>query len=291
MRKFVLMILLIPLVHLAEVVIYVVSEPFVNVYVNGDLVGQTDIFGYFKLTFQSTNVSFSISVGGPYYYQLGNPSTIVLPDGTRAIYIPVVPAGYLRIFSNSYPVKVFYNNEYMGEVDSVEDTLKVPAVSGQFVLTSPGMEPIKREISIPWKETKVIAVEFEEKPLSLKLIPSYSEFSPNGDWYRDTVRFHVYLSRPEKVVLEIYGRSGLVRKFEIQGEEGDNVVEWDGKDENGVDLPDGTYKVVAKVGNLKSETSIVLSRKEYTYTKEIVISSFLVMLLLIGIGLYLSYGG
>ena len=273
----VFLILLLPIVALSTVTIYVVSQPFVEVYVNGSFVGCTNFSGQFSLTISSTDVSLSITVSSPYYIQMGPPQVISIGN-VQAFYIPMVPAGYIRIFSNSYPVDVFADGTYVGRVNGVSDRLKVPARDVELKLVSPGKNPVIVNKAVPWKSTVSVNVEFEEKPLSIKVIPSYEEFSPNGDWYRDEVKFHVYLSRPELFELTVYGDHGKVKRFVKKGTEGDNLVTWDGKDENGKVVPDGIYKVVARCGNLVSETHVVVSTTNYTYTKEITLAVLFILL-------------
>ncbi|HTX88556.1 MAG TPA: FlgD immunoglobulin-like domain containing protein, partial [Bacteroidales bacterium] len=61
--------------------------------------------------------------------------------------------------------------------------------------------------------------------------------------FMSTTRFDYYLDRPSEVVLEIYSTAGIrVRTYQIKNqEEGLHGILWDGKDENGSELPAGIY--------------------------------------------------
>ncbi len=282
MRWLVVLLLLIPLVIFPIIKIYIVSKPFSMVYVNGTQVGCTNALGYFYLTFTSTDVSLSISVSSPYYIQTGPAQVITIYGNVQALYFPLEPAGYLRVFSNSYPVDVFADGDYVGRISSVEDTLKVPARDLELKLVAPGKNPVVTRASVAWKSTTTINVDFEEKPLSVRVIPSYEEFSPNGDWYRDEVKFHVYLSRPESFKLVITKDGRLVREFSRMGREGDNVVVWNGVGNDGKVVPDGIYEVTVRAGDLESRCKVIVSKETYTYTKEIILG-LLALLLVVGI--------
>ncbi len=281
MRWLMVLLLLIPLIAFPEIKIYVVSQPFVEVYVNGSPVGCTNALGHFYFTFSGTNLTFSMSAISPYYIQTGPAQVINISPKIQALYIPMEPAGYVRVFSNSYPVDVFANGVYVGRISGVEDKVKVPARDLELKLVSPGKNPILIRTAVAWKSTATVNVEFEEKPLSVKLIPSYEEFSPNGDWYRDDIKFHVYLSRPEDFELVIMRNDEVIRRFSRKGNEGDNVVVWNGVGKDGKIVPDGTYDVVVRVEDLESSCKIIVSKEVYTYTKEITMG---ILLLIVAIG-------
>jgi hypothetical protein len=66
-------------------------------------------------------------------------------------------------------------------------------------------------------------------------------FSPNGDGIRDTAKFVYALAESARVTLKLYDLRGVpLRSFDM-GEQtpGEHVIEWDGRDENGVLLASG----------------------------------------------------
>lgn len=77
------------------------------------------------------------------------------------------------------------------------------------------------------------------------LYKSAEVFSPNGDGTKDTVELHYRALEPVHLQFFVFDRDNrLVRSFfKDHATPGDFSVLWDGKDESGQTVPDGTYKI------------------------------------------------
>ena len=69
-------------------------------------------------------------------------------------------------------------------------------------------------------------------------------FSPNGDAYRDTVTWRATGSESGSLVVRVGALDGtLVRTWTVANDTGPTAVTWDGRDADGLIVPDGTYEV------------------------------------------------
>ena len=69
-------------------------------------------------------------------------------------------------------------------------------------------------------------------------------FSPNGDAYRDTVTWRATGSQSGSLVVRVGALDGtLVRTWTVANDTGPTAVTWDGRDADGLIVPDGTYEV------------------------------------------------
>lgn len=76
------------------------------------------------------------------------------------------------------------------------------------------------------------------------LFDSPDAFSPNGDWNYDTSAINYLIPKDGKVTLKLYdSNNNLVRTLlnNTPQTSGTNTVVWDGKDDSGNILPNGTY--------------------------------------------------
>jgi flagellar hook assembly protein FlgD len=91
------------------------------------------------------------------------------------------------------------------------------------------------------------------------LIATASAISPNGDGVQDTVTTSFSLAASVPLRLEVQ-KDGVpvVTLFNGQRGPGPQVVDWNGKDANGVPLPDGSYQLVATVTDALGSVPIAL---------------------------------
>jgi hypothetical protein len=91
-----------------------------------------------------------------------------------------------------------------------------------------------------------------------------SVFSPNGDGYKDTSLITAELSEPGHVWLKVYDSAGLPVRPLSDSSFAESILTavWDGKNQLGQTVVDGTYRVVARCRDLaglqsESETTLV----------------------------------
>jgi len=100
---------------------------------------------------------------------------------------------------------------------------------------------------------------------------SYEFFSPNGDGVKDTVELHykVFTGEPTHFEFYVYDENDNLVKTYIKGYTStmEDYVSWDGTDEHGMIVPDGTYKIgildytfFVKVDNTLPDANLVLPR-------------------------------
>ena len=272
-RILLISVLLISISLFSETVrIIFVGDPGISVYVNFTLAGRIGENGRLSLSFSSGD--FTVSAGGDWYIQTGEPQIVRMGDEVL-VFLSVEKASKIRILSNVYPVYVFVDGNYYGEVDSPSDLLKVPAGYRKIALKSDGYKDVAREIAFPWKEVISVPVNFEKLPKELKIYLSSSSFSPNGDWYNDELEIHVYSTFKSKARLVVKSEEGKeVLSEDVDLNEGDNVFKWDGKG-----AKDGAYEITVSAGNLKASAEVRVDRSHYTYTKEWAIALLSIVLM------------
>lgn len=255
-----------------------VGDPGVSVYVNFTLAGRIGDSGRLSLSFSSGD--FTVSAGGDWYVQTGEPQIVKIGDEVL-VFLSVEKASKMRILSNVYPVSVFVDGKYYGEVSSPSDLLKVPAGYRKIALESKGYRNITEEVALPWKKVIDIPVELERLPKELKIYLSSKSFSPNGDWYNDELEIHVYSTFKSKARLVIKSEKGEeVLSESVDLDEGDNVFKWDGKE-----AKDGLYEITVSAEGLRATAEVEVDRSHYTYTKELTIA-FLSMVLISSAALF-----
>ena len=83
-----------------------------------------------------------------------------------------------------------------------------------------------------------------EQPSITQLYRSPSHFSPNGDGARDVVNIYFRVLEPVNLAIEILNEDGIVVRSmnnSYTNIGADEVVSWDGRDDNGVRVADGSY--------------------------------------------------
>jgi hypothetical protein len=102
-------------------------------------------------------------------------------------------------------------------------------------------------------------------PLVIRFATKPAHFSPNGDGYRDTTRIGFDLSEPANVSFMVVDAEGTEVRRIVEGRRlaGDakHRFEWDGRDDAGGGVPDGTYRMrVVR----RDESRVIDSQKEIT---------------------------
>ena len=142
-----------------------------------------------------------------------------------------------------------------GVVDATNGVTHISGILGQtaiFTLSQSGQDNLYQGFWVPYPYDKYGDV--EEKPITLsnELINYPNPFS-----YNTTIRY--ILTGAGAATLRIYDMIGRLRKtFElgIQSSGAQEVV-WDGKDEEGIDCPAGSYTYELTVNGYKTDFSAV----------------------------------
>lgn len=257
--------------------------PYANVYIDGYLVGQTNIFGYLIIAFEEEGYH-TLKVEADYFMPFSK-VLYIDKEGLR-IYINLQKAGKIMVFSNVYPVNVYVNGDYFGTIKNETEALKIPAGVNQITFSSPGFETITEKIFLDFKEVKIFELDFKPRELVMNIQTNYTEFSPNGDWYRDSWNLKIYLSTYANVKIEIFNKNTgeLIFERSFEGRPYNNYFTWKGENAN-----DGDYlvRVTADNGKEKVERNITVTvnRQKYVYIKQIFFASMLAILFLAILGL------
>ena len=277
-----LLVLLLPLLVLGGTVkVIFVAEPGTSIFVNASFVGTIGESGKLAVSFNIGN-TFLVSADSPWYVQLGEPEVVRVGEDT-IVFINMAKASRLRILSNVYPVSVYIDGEYWGAVSSPDDTLKVPAGYREVVVKASGMEEWKEKVALEWRKVTSVSVELKPLPKVLRIYLSSPSFSPNGDWYQDTLTIHVYSTFGSTATLEISSASEVVLKKDLILKAGDNVFVW-----NGEGARDGVYTIRVRADGLEDSKEVKVDRSVYTYKKEITLG---LLILLMGLTAAVVYFG
>ncbi|MEJ5228830.1 MAG: hypothetical protein WHT65_02410 [Pseudothermotoga sp.] len=255
----------------ASYVLVVNTEPFANVYVNGIYAGIADINGVLQITLSSSG-QYRITVNKSWYVAFDGLVYLSQP-GQIIFYAPLRRAGTLRVYSNVYPVEIYSEDKFLGRVESVKDTISVPEGSQYITFKAAGFIPETRLLSFSYLKETSVNITLIEEILSINLKVEPSEFSPNGDWYRDTTTFYIYLSKPAQLTISVVDSDQKVLwQWSGSGKAGSNQVTWDGKG-----VADGEYiaKLTAQTEKevFVTNASVKIDRSHYTNTKEIILTT------------------
>ena len=87
-------------------------------------------------------------------------------------------------------------------------------------------------------------------------------FSPSGSFADDEIRIGFMLGRSGSVTAKVYNRAGRLVKELASGlaaNAGVNLLRWDGRDSDGIEVPDGLYLVtVDALGETQTSTLAVV---------------------------------
>jgi hypothetical protein len=252
--------------------LYIHSQPYVNVYVDGVFAGGTGYDGVLYL--QGVKVGHHKIRFSEEWYIDQIIEYDVLP-GDNYISAMLTAAGMLKVNSNVYPVFVKVDNKDFGKIDDSSEGLYVPIGSHTIVFSNPEYLEKKEILNFNFQKTTRVNLNLKLKPLSMSVNISPNPFSPNGDWYEDTTTFHVNLSRKGTVKIQIYSNDKLIWYREFNATYGDNEMSWDGNSIEGTPMPNGVYKVVFTVNSygqtMTKSMNVVINKNNYTYFKEILI--------------------
>ena len=264
-----------------SVEIVFVGEPGVSIYVNASYVGTIGSDGKLKISL-TIGSRYYVSADGDWFVQVGEPDVVKVGEDV-IVFLKVAKASRIRVLSNVYPVSVFVDGEFYGRVESPQDTVKVLSGYRNVVLKAEGFKEIEKKVALEWKKIVAIPADFEKLPKDLKLYLSSDTFSPNGDWYEDTLKIHIYSTFSATALLEIKGEDGIVLEKELHLEVGDNIFEWDGKG-----AKDGEYTIRVKADGITREKKVRIDRSVYTYRKEMTVLTVLLLLSLAALPLFVK---
>jgi flagellar hook assembly protein FlgD len=96
--------------------------------------------------------------------------------------------------------------------------------------------------------TKTTSLKIDTTPAELGAVSPEADvdrwIAPNGDLSRETLAWTAAMTEPGSLVLHVYDGDGQrVRIFAQTSATGSNTLTWDGKDDDGDVVPDGTYEV------------------------------------------------
>lgn len=146
--------------------------------------------------------------------------------------------------------------------DGLVDGAPVP--DGAYTYTFAGQDAWA---NAPEPVAKSGTVKIDTTPATLSDIPGATDplpwFSPNGDGVRDTFAAKGAISEAGKVEIGVRNAEGaLVRNFPVKVSAGAFSIAWDGRDNDGAVVPDGTYDVrlvpVDAVGNRGASATIMV---------------------------------
>ncbi len=261
-------------------VVFVTSEPFVRIVVNGKYIGTTDVFGRLVYVFKEEGFYEAwVDTGEPITQQV---SFFVTKRATY-VYMPIVKFTRLTVFSNVYPVYVYFDKYLLGVATQDVPYVNVPQGNVELTFHAKAYKSILRSVQASGTDTP-IWLEFEPEKFNFELIVEPKSFSPNNDWYEDTTQFKMYLSTYAILKLQIIDKYGkILLERSIEGKPGTNVFEWDGSK-----LPDGEYTVKVVADNRRETIeriqNVIIDTSVYTYRKEITLG---ILAIFTGLVIYL----
>ncbi len=261
-------------------VVFVTSEPFVRIVVNGKYIGTTDVFGRLVFVFKEEGFYEAWVDTGEMITQR---VSFFVTKRTTYVYMPIVKFTRLTVFSNVYPVHVYFDRYLLGVATQGAPFVNVPQGNVELTFHAKAYKSILRSVQTSGADTP-IWLEFEPEKFNFELIVEPKSFSPNSDWYEDMTQFRMYLSTFAILRLQIIDKSGkILLEKSIEGKPGTNVFEWDGSK-----LPDGEYsvKVIADNGRETIERiqNVIIDTSVYTYRKEITLA---ILAIFTGLVIYL----
>jgi hypothetical protein len=253
--------------------LYVYSQPYIQIYIDGTYAGGTGYAGYTYIT--GIPVGYHVLTFSKEWY-ISQKINYNLNPGDNYLSVNLSQAGMLKVDSNVYPLKIKIDGQDYGQIDKTDKGIFVPTGSHNVEFSSPQYLPYETNLNFAFQKVTEIPVSLELKPLEISLNASPNPFSPNGDWFEDTTNFYVTLSRSGYVQISVYASNDTVVWYRnYNALYGRSSVTWDGNDLNGNPMPNGVYKVVATVQSygqtMSAQTNVVIDRSHYTYLKEIIL--------------------
>jgi len=253
--------------------LYVYSQPYVQIYIDGVYAGGTGYLGYTYITgIPAGYHTFTFSKE----WYISQRMNYNLNPGDNYLSVNLSQAGMLKVDSNVYPLRVKVDGQDYGQIENADKGLFVPVGSHDVELSNPQYLPFRTNLNFTFQRVTELPISLELKPLELSLKASPNPFSPNGDWFEDTTNFYVTLSRAGYVQISVYASNDDVVWYRnYDAPYGRSQVTWDGNSLNGSPMPAGIYRVVATVQSygqtMSTQTNVVLDLSHYTYLKQIII--------------------
>lgn len=260
--------------------LYVYSQPYVQIYIDGTYAGGTGYLGYTYIT--GIPAGYHVLTFSKEWY-IQQKMNYNLNPGDNYLSVNLSQAGMLKVDSNVYPLLIKIDGKDYGRIDNADRGLFVPIGSHEVEISNPQYVPYKTNLNFDFQKTTEIPLSLELKPLEISLNASPNPFSPNGDWFEDTTNFYVTLSRTGYVQITVYASDDAVIWYRnYNAPYGRSSVTWDGNSLSGKPMPNGVYKVVATVQsygqNMSTQTNVVIDRSHYTYLKEITLIGGILLL-------------
>lgn len=260
--------------------LYVYSQPYVQIYIDGTYAGGTGYSGYTYIT--GIPVGYHALTFSKEWY-ISQKMNYNLNPGDNYLSVNLSQAGMLKVNSNVYPVKIRIDGRDYGQIDSRDRGIFVPVGAHAVEFSNPQYLPYEANLNFAFQKVTEIPISLELKPLEISLNASPNPFSPNGDWFEDTTNFYVTLSRAGYVQVSVYASNDSVVWYRnYNASYGRSSVTWNGNDLNGNPMPNGVYKVVATVQSygqtMSAQTNVVIDRSHYTYLKEIILVGGILLL-------------
>jgi len=259
--------------------IHIITEPFAHIYIDNRFVGTTDFNGELRLKGIYTGV-VHIYVQKDWYIRTGIEVSVV--EGLNQYYIPLQRAGRLHISSNVYPVEVLIDGVDYGKITDEYHWLYAPIGYHRIRLQHPEYEDYCKDEFIEFKRTLSLNVTMKELPLRIENVEiSPNPFSPNNDWYEDTIDISFTLTKTANVTLSVWQGNELIYSRTAIERYGKHSLNWGGEDNEGKIIKDGKYTMRLSASREEEkiglQKEIFIDTSHYTYTKEITIGAMLVI--------------
>jgi len=232
--------------------LFIISSPGVNVYVNASHVGTTDETG--TLLVNDLRIS-RIRLKFESADYITRRLDLQLRAGLNFLKIDLERAAILRISSNVYPLKVFYDNRLIGLVESREMLLKIPAGRSRLRLENPEVFTKVVDVDMSPGEEKELDISMMYLPFMIKIVPRFRKNSLDS-W----VDVNIVSSRSCEATLTVHEDEKVLWTKREKVVAGINSFKWCGEGSNGLSFPASiTFKVIGKTkeGGLATSTAIL----------------------------------
>ncbi len=260
--------------------VYIHSQPYVRVYIDGIFAGGTGYDGILYLT--GVRVGYHRLKFEKEWYIVQTIDYKVFP-GDNYLSTTLSQAGLLKANSNVYPLSLRVDGEYFGDIENPNTGIYVPVGSHSVEFSNPEYSSIKKVMNFEFQKISYTSVYLKLKPLTLFVKAQPNPFSPNGDWYDDTTTFYITLSRSGNVKVEIFSGGQRIWYRNVSTSYGTTKITWDGNSISGQAMPNGVYKAKISVESygqtMTKSLDVIINKSGYTYLKEIIIIGGLAMLI------------
>ncbi len=260
--------------------IYIHSQPYVRVYIDGTFAGGTGYDGLLYLT--GVRVGYHRLKFEKEWYIVQTIDYKVF-SGDNYLSTNLSEAGLLKANSNVYPLSLKVDGKYFGDIENSNTGIYVPIGSHSVEFSNPEYLSIKKVMNFEFQKTSYTSVYLKLKPLTLFVKAQPNPFSPNGDWYDDTTTFYITLSRSGNVKVEIFSGGQRIWYRNVSTSYGTTKITWDGNSISGQAMPNGVYKAKISVESygqtMTKSLDVIINKSGYTYLKEIIIIGGLAILI------------